>query len=68
MEYELPVVIEQDEDGSFCPMLRGCHTAGDTEEEARELIKDAIRLYVEHLHERGEPILHLEEQDGLSGW
>jgi predicted RNase H-like HicB family nuclease len=29
------------------PALQGCYTAGDTEEEARELIKDARRLHIE---------------------
>jgi antitoxin HicB len=57
-EYEF-TVLEQDKDGVYiaaCPALRGCRTEGDTEEEAREMIKDAIALYIEHLRERGEPI------------
>lgn len=48
--YEFTVIIERDEDGAFialCPALQGCHSAGDTGEEAREMIKDAIRLHVE---------------------
>ena len=59
MTYEFTVVIEQDEDGAFiaiCPALQGCHTAGDTQEEALELIKDAIRLHIEARLELGEPI------------
>ncbi len=58
-EYRFTVVIEKDEDGRFvaiCPALQGCYTEGETEEEARELIKDAIRLHVEHRLESGEPI------------
>ncbi len=58
-EYEFTVIIERDEDGvyiAFCPALQGCHTEGDTEEEAREMIKDAIGLYVDYLREQGEPI------------
>jgi predicted RNase H-like HicB family nuclease len=50
MQYEFTVVIERDEDGAYIatvPALQGCHTAGDTEEEALELIKDAIRLHIE---------------------
>lgn len=46
MDYEFTVVIERDEDGAYiaiCPVLPGCHTAGDTEEEARELIEDPVR-------------------------
>ncbi len=59
MEYEYTVIIEQDEDGVYIatvPALPGCNTFGDTEEEAREMAKDAITLYIEHLLEQGEPI------------
>jgi predicted RNase H-like HicB family nuclease len=59
MRYEFTVVLEQDEDGkviAICPALQGCHTAGDTEEEALELIKDAIRLHIEARLALGEPI------------
>ena len=48
--YEFTVVVEQDEDGRFlalCPALQGCYTEGETEQEARELIEDAIRLHLE---------------------
>lgn len=50
MQYEFTVVLERDEDGAViatCPALQGCHTAADTEEEALELIRDAIRLHIE---------------------
>ncbi len=53
------VTIERDEDGRYlalCPALQGCFTEGDTEEAARELIKDAIRLYVEDRLANGESI------------
>lgn len=58
-EYEFTVVVEKDEDGKFVasvPALRGCHTEGDTEAEARELIKDAIRLCVQDSLANGEYI------------
>ena len=58
-EYEFTVVIERDEDGRFvaiCPALQGCYTEGESEAEARELIKDAIRLHVEARLEAGKPI------------
>ena len=57
--YEFTVVIEKDEDGRFvaiCPALQGCYTEGETEEEARQLIEDAIRLHVESRIARNEPI------------
>lgn len=41
------VVISQDEDGIFvadCPAIPGCHSQGDTYEEAEKNIKEAIKL------------------------
>jgi len=60
VEYEFTVVIERDEDGRFiaiCPALQGCYSEGDTEAEARDAIRDAIRLHVEDRLATGEPIL-----------
>ncbi|CAN5756044.1 hypothetical protein BH23GEM11_BH23GEM11_06560 [soil metagenome] len=57
--YEFTVVIERDEDGRYVavvPALQGCYTEGETEQEARDLVEDAIRLHVEDRLERGEPI------------
>ncbi len=48
--YEFTVVVERDEDGRYvavCPSLQGCYTEGETEAEALELIRDAIRLHSE---------------------
>ncbi len=58
-DYEFTVVIERDKDGRFvaiCPALQGCYTEGETEEEARQLIEDAMRLHVESRIARGETI------------
>jgi predicted RNase H-like HicB family nuclease len=58
-EYEFTIVLEKDEDGRYlaiCPALQGCCTEGESEEEARELIKDAIRLHIESRREHGDPI------------
>jgi len=58
-EYEFTVVIERDEDGRFlaiCPALQGCYTEGETEDEARARIQDAIRLHLEDRLAAGEPI------------
>lgn len=38
------------------PVLQGCYTEGETEQEARELIEDAARLHVEDRLARPEPI------------
>lgn len=58
-QYEFTVVIERDEDGRYlaiCPALQGCYTEGETPQQARELIEDAIRLHIEDRLAAGEPI------------
>ena len=58
-DYEFTVVVGRDEDGRYvavCPALQGCYTEGESEEEARELIEDAIRLHIEDRLASGEPI------------
>ena len=47
---KLPVIIERDEDGYFivsCPLFKGCHTYGETLEEAMENIREVIDLCLE---------------------
>jgi len=60
MGREYTVVIEPDEEGQgftiSVPALPGCITEGETLDEALEMARDAIRLYVSVLEERGEPI------------
>jgi antitoxin HicB len=50
------VIIRPDtEDGGFnvsCPALPGCHSQGDTEEEALANIREAIRGCLEVLNDR----------------
>ena len=44
------IVIQQDEDGRYnasCPELKGCHSFGETIEEAKRNIREAIVLYLE---------------------
>jgi predicted RNase H-like HicB family nuclease len=53
------VTLERDEDGAYvveCPAIPGCISQGDTEEEALENIKDAIRQCLEVRAERGMPL------------
>lgn len=48
MEYD--VIIERDETGAFIadvPVLPGCHSWGETKEEALANVKEAIELYLE---------------------
>ena len=41
---------------AFAPSLPGCHTQGDTIEEAEKNIQEAIELYLESLEANGEAI------------
>jgi predicted RNase H-like HicB family nuclease len=57
MDYLL--VIEKANDGSFSayvPDLPGCVSCGDTEDEVRQLIQEAVALHLEAVREQGEPI------------
>ena len=57
--YDFKVILEPDETGGYvvsCPSLPGCHSQGDTVEEALANIKEAIDLCIEDMAERGEEI------------
>lgn len=50
--YNYTVLLEKEADGgyhAFCPTLKGCHSQGDSVEEAIENITEAIELYLESL-------------------
>lgn len=50
------IVIEKDGEGygAYVPDLPGCVAAGDTEEEVRQLIREAIEFHLEGLREDGQ--------------
>ena len=53
------VVFERAADGSIwarVPDLDGCFSCGETIDEAKENVKEAITLYLEDLKEDGKPI------------
>jgi predicted RNase H-like HicB family nuclease len=52
------VVIERSDGGFgvYVPDLPGCVAVGETEEEARQLIREAIELHLEALRDAGDPI------------
>lgn len=56
--YNFTVVIEPDEKGfhAFVPALPGCHTFGDTLDEARVNIAEAMELHIESMSKDGELI------------
>ena len=51
MGNKISVVIEHDDHGyyAWCPELPGCHTQGDTLEEAMNNAREAIEVYLEPL-------------------
>src|SRR4029434_6450469 len=53
------VILEKADDGSFSafvPDVPGCVSCGETAEEARQNIGEAIRLHIESLQSHGEPV------------
>ena len=56
--YQFTVIIEPDESGfhAFVPSLPGCHSFGETIDQARVNIAEAIQLHIECMKEDGEPI------------
>ena len=51
MSYVLTVVMEKDEDGyyAYCPQLEGCQSQGNSLEETKANIQEAIELYLSTL-------------------
>lgn len=50
-------IFEKEEDGGyhvFVPALKGCHSQGDTLEEAISNIREAMEVYLESLKDAGE--------------
>lgn len=58
------ILLRREPEGGYTvivPSLPGCVTYGDTIEEAIEMAKEAIELYIESLKEHGEEIPTEEE-------
>ena len=50
----LPIIVEQDEDGYYivsCPSFKGCHSYGETIQEALENIEKVIEMCIEEKSE-----------------
>ncbi len=56
--YDFTIVIEPDEEGfhAFVPVLSGCHSFGESVDEAKKNIAEAIELHVESMIEEGEEV------------
>ena len=59
MSHRYTVILDRQPDGGFhayCPTLKGCHSQGDSLDEALDNIREAIEAYLESLGAHGEPI------------
>ncbi|PKQ66597.1 type II toxin-antitoxin system HicB family antitoxin [Raineya orbicola] len=57
--YTYRIILQKEPEGGytvFVPALSGCITYGETIDEAIEMAKEAIEVYIEELKDRGEPI------------
>ena len=57
--YHYTVILEREADGGFhayCPTLKGCHSQGDSLDEAVDNIREAIEAYLESMEAHGEPV------------
>jgi predicted RNase H-like HicB family nuclease len=54
-----PIQLTPESSGGYsatCPILPGCHSQGDTLEEAKANMREAIELVLEDMLAQGEPI------------
>lgn len=56
MQYAIVIEKGPTSYGAYVPDLPGCVAVGETEEEVRTLIREAIEFHLECLREEGEPI------------
>jgi len=51
-QLNFPIIVEIDEDKKFivsCPVFRGCHSYGDTIEEAMKNLSEVIEICIDEL-------------------
>lgn len=56
MQYAIIIEKGPTSYGAYVPDLPGCVAVGETEEEVRTLIREAIEFHLEALREEGAPI------------
>jgi predicted RNase H-like HicB family nuclease len=58
MSMQYVVVFEEGQNtvGAYVPDLPGCVAVGNSREEAKQLIREAIELHIESLRDHGEPV------------
>ncbi|PKL59358.1 MAG: type II toxin-antitoxin system HicB family antitoxin [Methanomicrobiales archaeon HGW-Methanomicrobiales-4] len=59
------IILEEEEEGGYsvhCPLLKGCHSQGNTRDEAIANIREAIELYLEVAHEKASSAVHSQSK------
>ena len=56
MQYLVVIEKGQSSFGAYVPDLPGCIATAESEDEVRQLIKEAIEFHIEGLRESGEPV------------
>jgi predicted RNase H-like HicB family nuclease len=59
MTRQLPIIVEQCEEGGFfaeCPLLPGCHVQGETYEETLKEIQAAVEAMIDDYIASGDPL------------
>jgi len=57
--YRYTIILDREPDGGYhahCPVLKGCHSQGDTLDEAVDNMREAIEAYLESVIAHGESI------------
>jgi len=64
----LEIILEQEEDGGYsvhCPALKGCHSQGETQEDALKNIQEAIELYLEVVNEKAVKVVRQQPRNNV---
>ncbi len=64
----LEIILEQEEDGGYsvhCPALKGCHSQGETQEDALKNIQEAIELYLEVVNEKAVKVVRQQPRTNV---
>jgi predicted RNase H-like HicB family nuclease len=58
-KYRDTIILDREADGGFhayCPALKGCHSQGDSLDEAIDNMREAMEAYIESMEAHGEPV------------
>ena len=57
--YRYTMILEHQPGGGFhayCPALKGCHSQGDSLDEAVDNMREAVEAFIESIEAHGEPV------------